>query len=87
MIFALAAASNFSSLTVKIVFSLGFSSTGASDDVEEAAAEAGEEAAGREISVMLSFVYGNAMRLTAKMGDSRRKWAHLKGSNKFWNLQ
>lgn len=83
MTFALAAASNFSSLTVKIVFSLGFSSAGASDDDEEAVAEAGEEAEGRAISVMLSLVCGRRVRLMGKMSDSRREWAHLQGSNKF----
>lgn len=78
MIFALAAASNFSSLTVKIVFSLGFSSAGASADDEEAAAEAGAAAAGRAISVMLSFVYGREVRLMVKMSDSRREWRTLR---------
>lgn len=56
MIFALAAASNFSSLTVKIVFSFGFStsSTGAAAAPPAAGAAA---ALGMATSVMLSFVF------------------------------
>lgn len=82
MIFALAAASNFSSLTVKIVFSLGFSSAGASADDEEAEAEAGAEAAGRAISVMLSFVYDRGVRLNNQNKPFEKGMAYLEGGNK-----
>lgn len=86
MIFVLVVVLNFLSLMVKIVFFLGFFLIGVLDDVEEVVVEVGEEVVGREILVMLSFVYGNVMRLMVKMGDLRRKWVYFKGSNKFWNF-
>lgn len=58
MIFAFAAASNFSSLTVKIVFSFGFSTSSAGAAPAPAAPPAGAaEAAGMATSVMLSFSF------------------------------
>jgi len=55
MIFAFAPASNFSNLTVKIVFSFGFSTSSAASVGAAPAAGAAEE--GMATSVMLSFVF------------------------------
>lgn len=56
MILALLAASNFSSFTLKIVFSFGLSSSAASAAAGAAAGAAAAEAAGIAISVMFSRV-------------------------------
>lgn len=56
MIFALAAASNFSSLTVKIVFSFGFSTSSAGAAAAPPAAAGAAAAEGMATSVMLSLV-------------------------------
>lgn len=64
MTFALLVASIFSSLTVKMVFSFGFSSAGAAS-AEAAPADweaaAGAEEAGRAISVIFKRVCGLAL--------------------------
>ncbi len=69
MIFALLAASNFSSLTVKIVFSLGFSSAGAASSADDAADDVEDE--GAEVGMAISVIFNRVLEGGLKIGCQR----------------